>query len=32
MTSFIAEMDPNQLGMWLTFAVILVALVMSSSG
>ena len=28
MISFIAEMDPNQLGMWLTFAVILVALVM----
>jgi di/tricarboxylate transporter len=28
MISFIAEMDPSQLGMWLTFAVILVALVM----
>ena len=28
MISFIAGMDPSQLGMWLTFAVILVALVM----
>lgn len=28
MISFIADMDPSQLGMWLTFAVILVALVM----
>ncbi len=28
MISFIAEMDPSQLGMWLTFAVIIVALVM----
>ena len=28
MTSFIAGMDSSQLGMWLTFAVILVALVM----
>ncbi|MEP4379033.1 MAG: SLC13 family permease [Alphaproteobacteria bacterium] len=28
MFSFIADMDPSQLGMWMTFAVIVVALVM----